>query len=182
MKNKRYQIAVIGNAGLEEYPEGTIIKSEVFNYAYKLGKLIGLQGWSVITGGKSGVMVAANKGCQVGGGISVGVVTGDKRFTANDYVDVEVVPGTYNCGEEMTLITMSDAVVMLGGGMATMQELTMAYRQVKPLFSIRNLGGWSQKLEKFPVLDERNKVNIDYSDTPEELMGKLMELLGGRDE
>ncbi len=173
MKNKRYQIAIIGNAGLEEYPEGTRIKSEVFNYAYKLGKLIGQQGWSVITGGKSGVMVAANKGCKEAGAISVGVVTGDKRFTANEYVDVEVVPGTYNCGEEMTLITMSDAVIMLGGGMATLQELTMAYRQAKPLFSIRNLGGWSQRLEKFPVLDERNKVNIDYSDTPEELMARL---------
>ena len=107
MKNKKYQISIIGFAGLEEYPDGTEIKAEVFDYAYQLGKLIAKNGWIVITGGKSGVMEAANKGCKDGKGISVGVVTGDKRFTANEYVDVEVVPGTFNCGEEMALITMS---------------------------------------------------------------------------
>ena len=173
MKNRKYQIAVIGYAGLEEYPEGTEIKPEVFDYAYKIGKAISLQGWTIITGGKSGVMEAANRGCKEGGGISIGVVTGDERFTANKYVDVEVVPGMFNCGEEMALITMSDAVIILGGGMGTLQELTIAYRQSKPILSLKNLGGWSEKLQTFSELDERNKVRIDYSFTVDELMQKL---------
>lgn len=173
---KRMQIAIIGYAGLEEYPAGTDIKPEVFKCAYQLGKLVGAQGWSVVTGGKSGVMEAANKGCKEAGGISIGVVTGDQRFTANKYVDVEVVPGTYNCGEEMALITMSDAVIMLGGGMGTLQELTIAYRQAKPIFSIRGLGGWSERLEKIAQLDERNKIKIDYCDSLEEVMQKLVSL------
>lgn len=177
MENKKYQIAIIGYAGLEEYPKGTKIKTKVFDYAYELGRLAAEQGWTVITGGKSGVMEAANKGCKEAGGISVGVVTGDKRFTANKYVDVEVVPGMFNCGEEMALITMSDAVIMLGGGMGTLQELAIAYRQSKPTFSIRGLGGWSEKLEEFVELDERRKITIDYSNTPSELMRKLKYLL-----
>jgi len=174
---KRYQIAIIGYAGLEEYPEGTYIKPEVFEYAYQLGMLIANQGWTIVTGGKSGVMEAANKGCQEGGSISIGVVIGDKRYTANKYVDVEVIPGTFNCGEEMTLITMSDAVIMLGGGIGTLQELTIAYRQSKPIFSIKGLGGWSEKLEQFTELDERDKVKIDYSNSVEELVSKLISII-----
>lgn len=177
MKNRKYQIAIIGYAGLEEYPKGMIIKPEVFDYAYQLGKLIAKQGWTVITGGKSGVMEAANKGCKDANGISVGVVTGDKRFTANKYVDVEVIPGTFNCGEEMTLVTMSDALIILGGGMGTLQEITIAYRQGKPIFSIRGLGGWSEKFEQVVQLDERDKVRIEYSNSPEDLMNKLTLLL-----
>ncbi len=178
MKNKKYQIAIIGYAGLEEYPVGTKIKPEVFDYAYELGKLVAQQGWSVITGGKSGVMEAANRGCKEAGGISIGVVTGDKRFTANDYVDVEVLPGMFNCGEEMALITMCDAVIMLGGGMGTLQELTIVYRQAKPIFSIRNLGGWSERLEQFSELDERDKARIDYSESTAELLQKLISAIG----
>lgn len=77
----------------------------------------------------------------------------------------------------MALITMSDAVIMLGGGMGTLQELTIAYRQSKPIFSIRGLGGWSEKLEQFSELDERNKVKVDYSDTVAELIQKIISIL-----
>jgi hypothetical protein len=182
MKNRKYQIAVIGYAGLEEYPEETEIKPEVFDYAYTIGKAISLEGWTVITGGKSGVMEAANKGCKDGGGISVGVVTGDQRFTANKYVDVEVVPGMFNCGEEMAFITMSDAVVILGGGMGTLQELAIAYRQSKPILSIKNLGGWSERLQSLSELDERNKVRIDYSYTVDGLMQELNSVLSKKNE
>lgn len=170
---KKYQIAIIGYAGLEEYPRGTEIDSKVFEYAYELGKLIASQGWIVITGGKSGVMEMANKGCKEADGISVGVVTGNKRFTSNNYVDVEVIPGTLNCGEEMTLVTMADVVIILGGGMGTLQELTIAYRQSKPIFSIKGLGGWSEKLEKYPMLDERNNTEISYTSNPKSLIKKI---------
>lgn len=177
MRNKKYQIAIIGYAGKEEYPKNIRIKPEVFEYAYELGKLIAKSGWTVITGGKSGVMEFANKGCKDGNGISIGVVTGNQRFTANKYVDIEIVSGMYNCGEEMLLITMSDAIIILGGGMGTLQELAIAYRQSKPIFSIRNLGGWSQRLENFTRLDERDKVKIDYSGNPKELIKKLKFIL-----
>ena len=177
MDKKKYQIAIIGYAGLEEYPQGMKIKPEVFDYSYKLGQLIAQQGWSVITGGKTGVMEAANKGCNNAGGISIGVVTGNQRFTSNKFVNVEIIPGTYNCGEEMALITMSDAVIMLGGGIGTLQEMTIAYRQSKSIFSIRGLGGWSEKLEQFSELDERDRIRIDYSTSPEEIIRKLVLLL-----
>jgi uncharacterized protein (TIGR00725 family) len=174
---KKPQIAIIGYAGLDEYPEGTIIKNEVFVSAYELGKLFAERGWITITGGKSGVMEWANKGAQEAGGVSVGVVTGDKRGTSNKYVDVEIVPGSYNCGEEMALITMSDAVVVLGGGMGTLQELAIAYRQGKPILSLRGLGGWSERLEQFEQLDERDKVRIDYCKDSAEIVEKLTEFL-----
>lgn len=174
MNKRKFQIAIIGYAGLDEYPDNVRIDPMVYKYAYDLGRMIGQKGWIVITGGKTGVMQQANKGCKETGGISVGVIKGEERFKANKYVDIEVLPGTYTCGEEMTLIAMSDVVIMLGGGVGTLQELTIAYRMSKPIYSIRGLGGWSERLSKFDALDERNIKAIKYFDNPSVLFRSLV--------
>lgn len=175
---KRKQIAIIGYAGPEEYPKGANIDPRAYDCAYMLGRLCGEQGWSVVTGGKSGVMESANRGCRDGGGISIGVVTGSVRGTSNSYVDVEVIPGTYNCGEEMALVTMIDAVIVLGGGMGTLQEVSIAYRQSKPIYALKGLGGWSERLERYESLDQRKTVVIKYFEKSEEIIRALQADLG----
>jgi hypothetical protein len=173
---KKLQIGIIGYAGLDEYPEKVEINKAVYEKAYQLGKALAENNCIVVTGGKSGVMEAANKGCREGGGISVGVVTGDKRFTANKYVDVEVVSGMYNCGEEMCLITMCDAVIVLGGGAGTLQEITIAYRKAKPIFILEGLGGWGGELEKIKYLDQRKSVKNVFCKSVEEIISRISSL------
>ena len=43
-----------------------------YTMAREIGRLLALEGYAVITGGGPGVMEAANRGCQEGGGLSVG--------------------------------------------------------------------------------------------------------------
>src|SRR5262249_30569130 len=54
--------------GSARVPEG----SKPYELAREVGKLFAKAGWAVVTGGGPGVMEAANRGCQEGGGLSVG--------------------------------------------------------------------------------------------------------------
>lgn len=151
---RKLQIAVIGSAGPEEYefkkPMQTMYKA-----AEELGYLLAMASAVVVNGGKGGVMEAVCKGAKRGGGLTVAEVAGSERGSANKYVDIEVV--TYDAGFRgpSQLIGMSDAVISLGGGSGTLQEICVAYRMCKPTILLTGYGGWTDMLAKQEFLDER---------------------------
>lgn len=178
---KKYQIAVIGPAGPEEYPKELRPDDSVYEQAFRIGELLAKENCTVITGGKSGVMSTAAKGAKtVPNSITVGVVKGKERFTANEYIDVEVVSGAIADGlDEYQIITMCDGVILLGGGAGTLEEITIAYRQEKPIVALIGTGGWAQKLAG-TYLDERERVLIESANTPDEAVAKLLNTIHGR--
>jgi uncharacterized protein (TIGR00725 family) len=174
------QIGIIGYAGLDEYPGGTVISEKVYNNAFQIGQLCAINNWTVITGGKTGIMLEAAKGAKEKGGITVGIVTGNSRNTSNSYNDVEIVSGMYTAGEEAILVNMSDVLIMLGGGAGTLQEVTIAYRLNKPVILIKNLGGWSQILQEFLFLDERKKQSFFKAESGDQAIKIVKKLFKGR--
>lgn len=167
------QIGIIGSAGPEEYPKDSKPKKEIYKAAEKIGELVAKRGAILITGGKGGIMKAACKGAKRKGGITVGVVKGKKRKTANRFVDVEVVSGMEGCGEETMLVLMCDGVIALGGGAGTLQELAIAYRNEKPVVTIKNLPGWTDRVAN-SYLDERKRIKIFSAKTPQEALKILL--------
>lgn len=181
----KLQIGIIGSAGPEEYPQGSKSKQKIYKGAEKIGELVAKSGAVLVTGGKGGVMEVACRGAKRQGGITVGVVKGKTRRTANQFVDVEVVSGMEGCGEETMLILMCDGVIALGGGAGTLQELAIAYRNEKPVVVLKNLPGWSNRLAD-SYLDERKKTKIIAAESPEEalkiLINKIKMLLSKRND
>lgn len=181
MKNKnqfkkKLQIGVIGYAGPEEYPSG-VIKKDIYKMAERIGFLVAQGGAVVVTGGKGGVMEFASHGARRANGITVGVVKGNKRFTSNDFTEVEVMTGTIIDGfDEYILVAMCDALIVLGGGAGTLEEITIAYRNNKPIIAIKNTGGWAEKTAGV-YLDEREKIKIELAETPEEAVKKAFNLI-----
>ena len=61
---------------------------------------------------------------------------------------------------------------MVGGSTGTLNELTIAYAEARPVVILRGSGGWSDRiapvLHKGRYLDERETVEISFADTPEE--------------
>lgn len=155
---KKVQIGLIGSAGNEEYPFDKV-KDKVYNLAYEAGRLIARKGAILVCGGKGGVMLSACKGAKEEKGITVGVISGNKRLRSNKYVDIEVVSGICNYSEDALIISMSDGVIALGGGAGTLQELALAYKNRKPIVVIKGSGGWSDKLSN-KYIDERKKIKI----------------------
>jgi len=171
---KKLQIGIIGYAGYEEYKQNKPDKS-LYKIARTIGALIAKKNAFLICGGKGGIMEEAARGAKENGGTTVGVVSGNVRGTSNRYIDVEVVSGMTNCGEENLIVSMSDAIIAVGGGAGTLQEIALAYRNNKPLVLIKGFGGWSDKVGEF--LDERKTNRFEIAMTAEEALKKLQVIM-----
>lgn len=174
---KKYQIGIIGSAGDDNYNGGQGASEDMLIEAEKIGYLLAQKGAIVITGGKSGVMEAGAKGAKNAGGQTVGVVKGIKRFTSNNFTDIEVISGMEADGfDELLLVNMCDALIVIGGGAGTLEEIAIAYRNKKPIVALTTQAGWAKELAgKF--LDNRNFVKIEMADDAESAVKKTFQLL-----
>lgn len=171
---KKLQIGIIGSAGEDDYQKKGGASKEMMQTAYELGQLLAKNNTIVVTGGKDGIMETAAKGAKEASGLTIGVVKGKERFTSNNYIDVEVISGMIADGmDELTLALMCDAVIVVGGGAGTLQEIAIAYRNNKPIVALDNLGGWSEKLANL-YLDEREKVLIKSAKSAKEAVNLVL--------
>ncbi|HYN69903.1 MAG TPA: TIGR00730 family Rossman fold protein [Candidatus Eisenbacteria bacterium] len=115
--------------------------SPAYDKAREIGRLLALEGYAVITGGGPGVMEAANRGCQEGGGVSVGCnIELPHEQDINAYVDLGV-QFRYFFARKTMFVKYADAFVILPGGYGTMDELFEALTLIQ-----------TGKIRHFPVI------------------------------
>ena len=113
------------------------------NYAQarELGRMLGEAGYAVITGGGPGVMEAANRGCQEGGGLSVGCnIELPNEQGLNPYVDLGI-EFRYFFARKVMFVKYADAFVIFPGGYGTLDELFEALTLIQ-----------TGKVQDFPVI------------------------------
>jgi uncharacterized protein (TIGR00730 family) len=127
-------ITVFGSARVNE-------GDDVYDKAREIGRLLALEGYAVITGGGPGVMEAANRGCQEGGGLSVGCnIELPQEQGLNAYVDLGV-EFRYFFARKTMFVKYADGFVIMPGGFGTMDELFEALTLIQ-----------TGKIEHFPVV------------------------------
>lgn len=129
-------VSIFGSARTK--PTGRYYK-ETVEIAEKIVK----QGFGVITGGGPGLMLAANKGAQQGGGTSVGLVI-DLPFEqdSNPYVDKDkLINFDYFFVRKVMFIKYAQAFVVMPGGFGTLDELFEALTLIQ-----------TKKIKKFPIV------------------------------
>ena len=121
-------------------------------------------------------MEFAARGARKANGITVGVIKGKQRFRSNNFTDIEILTGMVADGfDEFVLITMCDALITIGGGAGTLEEIVIAYRNKKPIVALEKTGGWADKtIESY--LDERETIKVESAKTPEEAVEKAIRL------
>jgi uncharacterized protein (TIGR00730 family) len=112
--------------------------SAAYEEARLLGEALARNGWTVATGGYSGVMEAASRGaCEAGGhvvGVTCTLIEDWRSLKANEWVREEKRFGTLR--ERLYhLVAFCDAAVALPGGIGTLSEvaLTWSLMQTKEL-------------------------------------------------
>lgn len=159
-------IAVIGRA---QRDASDLMPAETLQSAEAVGQLIAKAGAVLITGGMTGVMEAASKGAKEAGGLVIGVLPGRDRRSANAYVDI-AMPTGLGTARNIIDARAADAVIMIGGAVGTLNELTIAYAEGKPIVILRGTGGWAERIEgvlyEGQYLDDRHVVPIEFADTP----------------
>ena len=106
--------------------------------ARELGQKIAERGHVLITGGLGGVMEAASQGAKEAGGVTVGILPGEKE-TANRYVNVAIGTGMGH-GRNAIVVRSADVVIALPGLYGTLSEIALALKMDKPVI---DLGDWN---------------------------------------
>jgi hypothetical protein len=93
--------------------------------AREVGRLIAEAGWVLVCGGMGGVMEEACKGARHGGGVTVGILPGDRREQGNPYLSVAVVTGLGEARNAL-VVKSSEVLVAISGGYGTLSEIALA--------------------------------------------------------
>jgi len=94
-----------------------------------------MRGATLICGGLGGVMEAACRGAQMEGGFTVGVLPGNDRRAANQWVSLPIASGTGQA-RNMAVVRSADAVIAVGGAYGTLSEIAFALDSGIPVVGI----------------------------------------------
>lgn len=93
--------------------------------AYEVGRLLALQGATLVCGGLLGVMEAACRGAKAAGGRTVGILPGHSAASANPYVDIPIVTGM-GYARNAVVVLSAHAAIAIDGSFGTLSEIAMA--------------------------------------------------------
>ncbi len=119
----------IGVIGAGTCPDAT------YKLASDVGCEIGKRGWVLVCGGLGGVMEGAAKGCTEAGGMTVGILPGLKKESANPYIRMPIPTGLGE-GRNLLVVRASDILVAISGGHGTLSEIALALKTNKPVIGL----------------------------------------------
>ncbi len=107
--------------------------------AEEIGCALAQAGAIVVCGGHGGVMAAACRGAAGAGGLTVGILPGDDRAAANEWVKVAIATGLGELRNGL-IVRAVDAVVAVGGAYGTLSEVALALDAGVPVVGVET---WS---------------------------------------
>jgi hypothetical protein len=131
---ERYTVTVFGSARLEP-------GQQLYDQVKELTRVLAEHGCDIVTGGGPGIMQAANEGAQLGDpgdrARSIGVrVALPFEQGSNPFVDQVYTHQTFYTRLHQ-FVRLSDAFVVVGGGLGTLLELALVWQ----LLQVRHLTG-----------------------------------------
>lgn len=129
-------VSIFGSARTAEDNASYILAEDI---AYRLTQ----DGYGVITGGGPGIMEAANKGANRGGGISVGLnIDLPHEQSSNPYIDRDkIIDFDYFFVRKLMFTKYAQGFVVLPGGFGTLDEFFEAMTLIQ-----------TNKIGRFPVV------------------------------
>jgi len=135
-----------------------------YKIAYQLGAELAKQGFSICTGGYSGIMEASSRGAYDNGGFVYGVTIESWEKAPNSYITVEV--REQKLFERITkLLELGDAYIILQGGTGTFLEFAAVWEYAnkniqhpKPIICHSNM--WKEIVEVM-----NNQMNLENRST-----------------
>ena len=119
----------VGVIGPREAPE------ENLGLAEAIGRAFGAIGFTVVCGGRQGIMAAVCRGVAASGGISIGLLPETEADAANPYVTIPLATGI---GEARNAIVARSAfcLVAIGDSYGTLSEVALGLQFGRPVIGL----------------------------------------------
>jgi len=162
-------------------------ESRLYKAAFRMGYLLGANGFDVMTGGYAGVMEAASEGAHTAGAHVIGVTMSRFESAVNEHVMEEV--HTQNFYERFGwLVDRADGYIAMHGGIGTLAEVAFVWQQLllgigpaRPLILVglrwrKLIASFRQSLIRTP----RIFAQFALVDTPEDALRLMLKEAGPR--
>lgn len=146
-----------------------------YSQALRVGALLAESGFTICTGGYSGVMEAASRGAHERGGRVIGVTMNQFNNEPNRYL-TEKIPSAHFYERLQRLITQSVGYVALRGGMGTVTEISLVWNKLqtrvldpRPLVLLGDC--WPpivKEWQRHLAVTDTDVSILDFANTPEE--------------
>jgi uncharacterized protein (TIGR00725 family) len=157
--NKNKFIAVIG---------GSQATASELKAAELVGREIARGGAALVCGGLGGVMEAACRGASEEGGMTIGILSGDNRNAANEFVKIPIVTGM-GYARNVAVVKSAQAVIAIGGSYGTLSEIGHALQSGLPVIGLDTWSISRKGKDKSPIIEAK---------TPAEAVEKALEMIG----
>lgn len=157
--NKNKFIAVIG---------GSQATASELKAAELVGREIARGGAALVCGGLGGVMEAACRGASEEGGLTIGILSGDNRMAANEFVKIPIVTGM-GYARNVAVVKSAQAVIAIGGSYGTLSEIGHALQSGLPVIGLDTWGISRKGKDRSPIIEAK---------TPAEAVEKALEMIG----
>ena len=136
------------------------LSDSALRVAESVGYLIAREGAVLICGGGGGVMESACQGAKKAGGLTIGILPGDKAY-ANKFIDVALTTH-FGRARNYILVRSADVVIGIAGRWGTLNEIALALNVGKPAVVVKGTGGWADILSR----DDIQVLLNDFSTRP----------------
>jgi hypothetical protein len=115
-----------------------------------------------------GVMEAACRGASQEGGLTIGILPGDSRLSANEFVKIPIVTGI-GYARNMAVVKTAQAVIAIGGSYGTLSEIGHALQSGLPVIGLETWTVARKGKEKCPIIEAESAADA---------VSKALEMIG----
>jgi uncharacterized protein (TIGR00725 family) len=148
----------------------------------RLGAAIASRGCVLVTGATTGLPDMVSRAARQSGGLTVGVSPAisksehvEKYNYPTDAVDVMIYTGFGLKGRNVINVRSAEIVIIIGGGMGTLNELTIAYDEGKIIGVLESSGGIADHLREIIAFASKpSAAQLIFDSEPERLVDECL--------
>ncbi|HXI92586.1 MAG TPA: hypothetical protein VNO24_21465 [Blastocatellia bacterium] len=181
--HRKPKIGVMGSARAEmSEPEVERLTA----LATRLGQVIAERGCVLVTGATTGFPDIASRAARRHGCLTVGISPASSReehisrySLPDDGADLIIYTGFGLKGRNVINVRSSDVVIILGGGIGTLNEFTIAYDEGKVVGVLEGTGGAADQIKNIEAISSRRAESaLLFESSPEALIDGCLRMLG----
>lgn len=153
-----------------------------------LGRSIAQRGCVLITGATTGFPDAVSRAARAAGAMTIGISPAQSReehlsryALPDDGSDVIIYTGFGLKGRNVINVRASDIIVIVGGGIGTLNEFTIAFDEGKVIGILEGTGGVADRAKEIVSVSGRQvDAVLVYDSDPEALIDACLDALSRR--